>query len=93
MSSTDMPQAPQGHIDIGGAAIPRDELAKVLPDIERFEANLTDALAVDSHMKQGDGAVPDFVRQWSEERLADVIVTLKELGSLREQLLRHQSPA
>lgn len=70
--------------------MPRSELANVLPDIERFEAHLTDALAVDSHMSNGDGSVPSYVQKWSEERLANVIATLKELGSLREQLAQQK---
>lgn len=74
------------HIDIGGVALPRRELAEVLPDIDRFEAHLTDALAVDSHMSNGDGNLPSYVQQWSEERIANVVATLKEVGSLREQL-------
>ncbi|ROO24396.1 hypothetical protein [Salinisphaera japonica] len=92
MSSIDASNIPADHVDIGGAAVPRVELAKVLPDIVRFEANLTDALAVESHMKQGDGVVPDFVTQWPEDRLAEVITTLKELGSIREQLMRADRP-
>lgn len=88
MSTTNLSHIPDGHIDIGGATLPRKELARVLPDIERFEASLTDALAVDSHLKNGDGSVPEYVKQWPEERLADVIITLKEIGSLREQLIR-----
>lgn len=79
-------QTPSSHIDIGGVALPREQLVDVLPDIERFEAHLTDALAVDSYMHNGDGSVPAYVHKWSEERLAGVIATLKELGSLREQL-------
>ena len=39
-------------------------------------------------MKNGDGMVPDFVTKWPEDRLAEVITTLKELGSIREQLMR-----
>ena len=92
MSSIDASNTPADHVDIGGAAVPRAELAKVLPDIVRFEANLTDALAVESHMKHGDGVVPEFVTKWSEERLAEVITTLKELGSIREQLMRADRP-
>ena len=84
--TTDDHRLPSSHIDIGGVALPRRELAAVLPDIERFEAHLTDALAVDSHMRNGDGSVPSYVRKWPEARLANVIATLKELGSLREQL-------
>lgn len=75
------------HIDIGGMALPRGELVEVLPDIERFEAHLTDAIAVDSYMKNGDGSIPDYVRQWSQERIAAVVATLNEIGSLREQLI------
>lgn len=86
MTETDPQQPPSSHIDIGGLALPRSELAAVLPDIERFEAHLTDALAVDSHMSHGDGSVPSYVQKWPEERLANVVATLKELGSLREQL-------
>ncbi|MES1937171.1 hypothetical protein [Salinisphaera hydrothermalis] len=86
MSVTDPHRLPSSHIDIGGVALPREQLASVLPDIERFEAHLTDALAVDSHMSNGDGSVPSYVQKWSEERLAHVVATLKELGSLREQL-------
>ncbi|WP_423824072.1 hypothetical protein V5738_08905 [Salinisphaera sp. SPP-AMP-43] len=82
----DSQSGPTSHIDIGGVALPRSELVKVLPDIERFEANLTDALAVDSYMSNGDGSIPSYVQKWSEQRLADVVTTLKELGSLREQL-------
>lgn len=67
-------------------ALPRAELGEVLPDMARFEAHLTDALAVDSHMKNGDGSIPGYARQWSQERIAAVIATLNELGSLREQL-------
>lgn len=76
------------HIDIGGMALPREELVEVLPDIERFEAHLTDAIAVDSHMKNGDGSVPDYVQKWPQERIAAVIATLNEIGSLREQLMQ-----
>ena len=83
---TDSQHVPASHIDIGGLALPRNELVKVLPDIERFEANLTDALAVDSYMSNGDGSIPSYVEKWSEQRLSDVVATLKELGSLREQL-------
>lgn len=86
MTVTDPNRLPSSHIDIGGLALPRSELAAVLPDIERFEAHLTDALAVDSHMSNGDGSVPSYVQKWPEERLANVIATLKELGSLRDQL-------
>ncbi|HET7313025.1 MAG TPA: hypothetical protein VFJ08_01600 [Salinisphaera sp.] len=82
----DSRKLPSSHIDIGGVALPRSELAEVLPDIERFEAYLTDALAVDSYMGNGDGSVPSYVHKWPEERLANVIATLKEIGSLREQL-------
>lgn len=91
MTPIDTSGIPDSHIDIGGAAVPRSELRRVLPDIARFEAHLTDALAVESHMNHGDGAVPDFVQRWPEERLADVIATLKELGSIREQLTRNQA--
>lgn len=76
------------HIDIGGMALPREELVEVLPDIERFEAHLTDAIAVDSHMKNGDGSVPEYVQKWPQERIAAVIATLNEIGSLREQLMQ-----
>ncbi len=86
MTMTDLDRLPSSHIDIGGVALPRSELAAVLPDMERFETHLTDALAVDSHMSNGDGSVPSYARKWPEERLANVIATLKELGSLREQL-------
>lgn len=90
MNVSDPHRLPSSHIDIGGVALPRDELASVLPDIERFEARLTDALAVDSHMSNGDGSVPSYVQKWSEERLANVVATLKELGSLREQLAQQK---
>ncbi|MES1949083.1 hypothetical protein C84B14_17128 [Salinisphaera sp. C84B14] len=73
------------HIDIGGIALPREELAQVLPDIERFEQHLPDALAVDRDMKASGGAVPDYVRQWPQARIDAVVRTLKEVGSLREQ--------
>lgn len=76
------------HIDIGGMALPREELVEVLPDIERFEAHLTDAIAVDSYMKNGDGSVPEYVQKWPQERIAAVIATLNEIGSLREQLMQ-----
>jgi hypothetical protein len=86
MTRSDPQQIPPSHIDIGGVALPRRELAGVLPDIDRFEKYLTDALAVDTHMKNGDGSIPSYVRKWPEARVAGVIATLKEIGSLREQL-------
>tara|TARA_B100002049_G_scaffold231018_1_gene208439 strand:- start:418 stop:705 length:288 start_codon:yes stop_codon:yes gene_type:complete len=73
------------HIDIGGIALPREELAQVLPDIERFERHLADALAVDRDMQASEGAVPDYVREWPQARIDAVVRTLKEVGSLREQ--------
>ena len=73
------------HIDIGGIALPREELAQVLPDIERFERHLPDALAVDRDMQASEGAVPDYVREWPQARIDAVVRTLKEVGSLREQ--------
>jgi len=76
---------PPTHIDIGGMALPREELARVLPDIERFERHLPDALAIDTEMKQGDGSIPARVRDWPQEHIVGVVATLKELGSLREQ--------
>lgn len=76
---------PPTHIDIGGIALPREELARVLPDIARFERHLPDALAIDTEMKQGDGSIPVRVGNWPQERIAGVVATLKELGSLREQ--------
>lgn len=81
----DTNDVPPTHIDIGGVALPREELARVLPDIERFERHLPDSLAVDAEMKQGDGSIPARVRDWPQERIAGVVATLKELGSLREQ--------
>lgn len=86
MAVNDQQHVPPSHIDIGGLALPRSELAEVLPDIDRFEKYLTDALAVDSYMTNGDGSVPSYVQKWPEERLSGVIATLKEIGSLREQL-------
>lgn len=83
---TNSSRTPSSHIDIGGVALPRSELADVLPDIERFETHLTDALAVDSYLRNGDGSIPSYAQKWPEERLANVIATLKEIGSLREQL-------
>lgn len=77
--------SPPTHIDIGGIALPREELARVLPDMARFEENLPDALAVDADMKRNEGVIPDYVRAWPQPRIADVIATLKEVGSLREQ--------
>ena len=73
------------HIDIGGVALPRDELVEVLPDIARFEQHLPDALAVDKAMCEGDGSIPDYVRAWPQPRIEAVVTTLKEIGSLREQ--------
>lgn len=90
MNITAPDQLPPSHIDIGGVALSRSELAEVLPDIRRFEAHLTDALAVDSYMSHGDGGIPSYARKWSENRLTNVVATLKELGSLREQLSQQQ---
>lgn len=73
-------------IDIGGIAIPREELAAVLPDLERFDVCLTDALAIDFYMRDHDGKIPGYVQNWSSKYLSHVIETLKEIGSLREQL-------
>lgn len=73
-------------IDIGGIAIPREELVAVLPDLARFETCLTDALAIDFYMKGHDGNTPGYVQNWSDKYLSQVIETLKEIGSLREQL-------
>jgi hypothetical protein len=73
------------HVDIGGVALPREALANVLPDIERFERHLADALQVDRDMKAGDGSIPPYVSDWSQERINAVVATLKEVGSLREQ--------
>lgn len=84
--TSDHSKQPPTHIDIGGMALSRAELAEVLPDIERFEQHLTDALAVDSYMKNGDGSIPGYAQQWPQERIAAVVATLNEIGSLREQL-------
>lgn len=83
--NTDRHNISSTHIDIGGVALPRQELAEVLPDIERFETHLPDALAVDKQMREGDGSIPDYVSTWPQARVAAVVATLKELGSLREQ--------
>lgn len=61
-------------------------MVEILPDFNRFEACLTDALAVDAYMSNHDGHIPDYVQEWSEKHLARVISTLKEIGSLREQI-------
>ena len=85
MNANEQPNIPASHIDIGGVALPRKELAQVLPDMARFEAHLPDALAVDTQMREGDGSIPAYVQNWPQERVAAVVATLKELGSLREQ--------
>jgi hypothetical protein len=87
-------KTPPTHIDIGGLALPRRELVEVLPDIDRFERCLTDALAVDIDMKQSSGAIPDYIGQWSKGYTEAVIRTLKEISSLRQQaseLARHDT--
>lgn len=72
-------------MDIGGVALPRVELARVLPDFERFERHLADALKLDEQMHREGGAIPAYVREWSQARIEAVVATLKEVGSLREQ--------
>lgn len=85
MSDEQDPTSATTHLDIGGVALPRSALADVLPDMARFERYLADALAVDADMKRGDGSIPDYVREWPQERIEGVVATLKEVGSLREQ--------
>lgn len=85
MTGSSNADADNTHIDIGGIALPRKTLAEVLPDLDRFERHLPDALAVDADMKAGDGSIPDYVAQWPQPRIEAVVATLKELGSLREQ--------
>ncbi|MES1930129.1 hypothetical protein SADO_12778 [Salinisphaera dokdonensis CL-ES53] len=85
MNVNDQPSIPASHLDIGGVALPREELSQVLPDMARFEQHLPDALAIDTQMREGDGSIPAYVQDWPQERVAAVVATLKELGSLREQ--------
>ena len=85
MNANDQPSIPASHLDIGGVALPREELSQVLPDMARFERHLPDALAIDKQMREGDGSIPSYVQDWPQDRIAAVVATLKEVGSLREQ--------
>lgn len=73
-----------GYIDIGGLAVPRAKLAEVLPDIERFERNLSLALATDAYMTEHNGYVPDSFLSLDDNRRREVAETLHEVGMLHK---------
>jgi hypothetical protein len=68
-----------GFINIGTMAIPRAQLARVLPDIDRFERCLPLALKVDEYMTEHQGAIPPWLDRTQRD---DVAETLREIGRL-----------
>ena len=70
-----------GFIDLGTMLIPRAELAKVLPDIARFERCLPTARYVSDYMSEHDGALPPGWNPTDAE-CKDVVLTMRELGNI-----------
>lgn len=71
-----------GYIELNGMAIPRAYLVKVLPDIERFERCLDDALRVSRQMDENEGRVPDCMKSWTGPYVRDIAATVGELGEI-----------
>lgn len=72
-----------GYIDIGGCLIPRAELAKKLPDFERFERWMDAALEADDYMTRHPEQIPPFFAELSQDNQQAVAATLQELGELQ----------
>ena len=74
-----------GYMDLDGLAVPRAKLAQVLPDINRFERCLPDALTLSQYMTDNSGDMPAYVTRWPNSYLNDVAATLKELAGIEKQ--------
>ena len=72
-----------GYHDLNGLVIARSEIARLVPNFDRFERRLPDALMVNQEMRTNGGQIPDVVAHWSESRLYEVVVTLSEVGVLK----------
>ncbi len=70
-----------GFLDLGTMAIPRSELARVLPDIDRFESYLELTLRVDKYMGENSGAIPPWLRPSQAD---GVMATMRDLAALDE---------
>lgn len=77
-----------GFIKVGGLAVPRAEVAKVLPDIERFERCLADAEMVNAYMTD-HGKPPAVLSGWSDAYIDDIQVTMREVGAIEGQAAEH----
>lgn len=72
-------------LDLDGLVMSRSELDLILPDLERFECSLSDAVQVNRDMRASDGVPPAYTDEWSEQRRYHCVLTMQEIGLLKMQ--------
>jgi hypothetical protein len=77
-----------GFINLGTMAVPRKQLAKWLPDVERFERWLPVTQRTDAYMTAHDGATPPEFKAMSVADCSAVLDTMRELGELQTAAAR-----
>lgn len=70
-------------IDLDGLIMRRAELAGILPDLERFETYLSDAIECNRAMRANGGRPPAYTDDWTDEHRYRVVLTMQECGVLK----------
>ena len=71
-----------GLIALDGVAIPRSEVAKIVPDMDRFEAWCEVAEATREWMDANPGQVPANMDRMDDDDCDALISTMEELGNV-----------
>lgn len=73
------------HIEIENYVLPREDLAKILPDMNRFERCLDDARMLRDRQRD-DERLPECADAWSDDHLADVTQTMHEYALVLDRI-------